>query len=303
MNGITVKKDSAKLIETFLGAQDVTAQTKETYRRSIRPFFKWIDAEGLDLATATRIDLLKYKAFLSNKKPATQATYIVAVRRLYAWLESEKIYPDIAKTVKAGGQSHGFRKDPLTIEQVKRLLSRIERNTIKGKRDFALINLLIRTGLRTIEVERANVEDIRQSGGEALLYIQGKGRSEKDAFVLLTPESLDPIMDYLRARGPVDDIDPLFEATGNKAGGERLTTRSISRIVKDRMGSADIVSNRLTAHSLRHTAITLSLLGGATIQETQNFARHSNINTTMIYAHNIDRIGNAPERKIAGLLG
>ena len=52
MNGITVKKDSAKLIETFLGAQDVTAQTKETYRRSIRPFFKWIDAEGLDLATA-----------------------------------------------------------------------------------------------------------------------------------------------------------------------------------------------------------------------------------------------------------
>ena len=151
--------------------------------------------------------------------------------------------------------------------------------------------------------ERANVEDIRQSGGEALLYIQGKGRSEKDAFVLLTPESLDPIMDYLRARGPVGDIDPLFEATGNKAGGERLTTRSISRIVKERMGSADIVSNRLTAHSLRHTAITLSLLGGATIQETQNFARHSNINTTMIYAHNIDRIGNAPERKIAGLLG
>jgi len=49
MNRITVKKDSAKLIETFLGAQDVTAQTKETYRRSIRPFFKWIDAEGLDL--------------------------------------------------------------------------------------------------------------------------------------------------------------------------------------------------------------------------------------------------------------
>ncbi len=302
MTEIKVKNEDGRIIDAFLNAQDVTDATKETYRRSIRPFLNWLETEGLELSTVTRADLLRYKSSLSEKKPATIATYIVAVRRLFAFLEAERILPDIAKTIKAGGQAHGFRKDPLTIAQVKKMLSGIETTTLRGKRDFALINLLIRTGLRTIEVERADVGDIRQSAGEALLYIQGKGRQEKDAFVLLTPETLDPIMDYIRSRGKVADGDPLFCATGNKAGGERLTTRSISRIVKDRMGSADIVSNRLTAHSLRHTAITLSLLGGATIQETQTFARHANINTTMIYAHNIDRIGNAPERKIAGIL-
>ena len=57
-------------------------------------------------------------------------------------------------------------------------------------------------------------------------------------------------------------------------------------------------SDRLTAHSLRHTAITLALKGGATIQEAQALGRHANINTTLIYAHNIDRLTQAPERKI-----
>ena len=82
----------------------------------------------------------------------------------------------------------------------------------------------------------------------------------------------------------------------------RLTTRSISRIVKDNLRKAGIDSDRITAHSLRHTAVTLSLLGGATIQEAQSMARHKNINTTLIYAHNINRIKHAPERVIDTML-
>ena len=63
-----------------------------------------------------------------------------------------------------------------------------------------------------------------------------------------------------------------------------------------------LVNGRLTAHSLRHTASTLSLQGGATIQEAQALGRHASIDTTMLYAHNIERIAQAPERKIAELL-
>jgi len=81
-----------------------------------------------------------------------------------------------------------------------------------------------------------------------------------------------------------------------------MTTRSISRIVKAALKGAGMDSDRLTAHSLRHTAVTLSLLAGASIQEAQSMVRHSNINTTLIYAHNIDRIGKAAERRIDTLL-
>jgi integrase/recombinase XerC/integrase/recombinase XerD len=61
-------------------------------------------------------------------------------------------------------------------------------------------------------------------------------------------------------------------------------------------------SKRFSAHSMRHTGITLSLKGGATIQEAQAMARHSSIDTTMIYAHNINRLLHAPERKIDDVL-
>jgi len=94
----------------------------------------------------------------------------------------------------------------------------------------------------------------------------------------------------------------LFPSLSDMNLGQRLTTRSVSRIVKSYLRKIGLNSNRLTAHSLRHTAITLCLQGGATIQEAQALGRHANINTTLIYAHNIDRLTQAPERKIDAVL-
>lgn len=68
------------------------------------------------------------------------------------------------------------------------------------------------------------------------------------------------------------------------------------------MKAAGYDSNRLTAHSCRHTAATLNLLAGASIQETQQLLRHSNINTTMIYLHNLERIKNNSEQRIDDLI-
>jgi integrase len=82
----------------------------------------------------------------------------------------------------------------------------------------------------------------------------------------------------------------------------RVTTRTISRIAKNHLRGINLDSDRLTARSFRHTAITLSLKGGATIQEAQGMARHASITTTMEYAHNMDRIKTASERKIDALL-
>ena len=61
-------------------------------------------------------------------------------------------------------------------------------------------------------------------------------------------------------------------------------------------------SKRYSANSLRHTAITLSLKAGVTLQEAQMLARHADISTTHIYSRNLDRIDNSPERKIDDIL-
>lgn len=296
-----IQPGKVNIIEIYLASIDVKPKTKETYRRALKRFMEWLSDNSL--VQPSRADILAYKGYLlDNFTACTVSSYLTAVKGFYIYLEAEKISPNVANGIKGAKHQQGFKKDPLTVEQAKNVLIEIDTKDITGLRDYAIINLLIRTGLRTIEIERANIEDIRQQAGEALLYIQGKGRDSKDDFVLLTESTLKPIRDYIKARGKTKPTDPLFTSHSNKNYGGRLTTRSISRLVKNHLKNSGIDSDRITAHSLRHTAVTLSLIGGATIQEAQSMARHKNINTTLIYAHNINRIKQAPERRIDSLL-
>lgn len=295
--------DLAALIEAFLRALDVAESSRRTYRRALSRFTGWISREGI--RRPAREDILAYRRTLEEEglSSFTVSCYLTAVRKLFEWTETAKIYPNVARGIKGGKRPRGFRKDPLTVDQARELLSGIDRATLEGKRNYALLNLLLRTGIRTIEAARADVGDIRQEGGEAVLWIQGKGRDTKDEFVLLTRATLSPVREYLEARKVQDPEAPLFASLSDRNQGGRLTTRSVSRIVKEHLREVGIDDRRITAHSLRHTAITLSLLGGATIQEARSLGRHASIDTTLIYAHNIERTSErAPERRIDALL-
>ena len=299
-----IKQDYFVLKKNFLDSIDLKKSSIDVYSRQLEGFIQWIAKKKV--YEPSRDDILQYKEYLYKKdlSALTISSYIVVIRKFFAWLESNKVYPNIAKDIKGMKRNGGFRKDTLTIEQIRDVLMNINIDSIKGKRDFAIINLLIRTGLRTIEIARANIADIRQKGGCSILWIQGKGRDTKDEFVVLTDETLRPIQSYLEGRSPSTkrERSPLFMSHSSRNNGERLTTRSISRIVKNHLVHAGLDNARMTAHSLRHTAITLALQAGASIQEAQALGRHANINTTMIYAHNINRIENAPEHKIEKLL-
>jgi integrase/recombinase XerC len=83
------------------------------------------------------------------------------------------------------------------------------------------------------------------------------------------------------------------------ASSRGLYTESISRIIKTHFRNVGMNSDRLTAHSLRHTAATLNLLNGGTLEETRQMMRHTSINTTMIYNHAIERAKNNSEKRTA----
>lgn len=301
MDNAVVLRGSAEVVQKYIDLLDVKPKSRDTYQKALKQFMLFLESNAI--TQPTRADILKYKAYLmDNYKACTVSSYMTAVKGFFAFMEAEKIYPNIANGIKGAKHQQGFRKDALTVDQAIRLLKGIDTTTLEGKRNYALINLLLNTGLRTIEAERASIGDIRQEGGEALLYIQGKGRDSKDAFVVLTDSTLYPIQKYLKARSIIDPKAPLFASHSDRNEGNRITTRTISWIVKEALRAVGIDSERITAHSLRHTAVTFSLLAGATIQEAQAMARHANVNTTLIYAHNIDRIAKAPERKIEAML-
>jgi len=292
------------LIERFLFSQDVSESTRINYQKYLKRFFEWVKVEGLNLSDLTREDVIRYKKDLRETlTPDSVNSYLVAVRNFFKHVSSKTSFPNIAKDVKNCKIKKGFKKDALTKDQVKRLINSIDTETLRGLRDKALINLIAHTGLRRIEINRANVGDLRQEGEDKLLYVQGKGRREKDEFVVITDREIyEPLEAYLKAREKVESFGPLFVSHSNRNAEKRLTTRSISRIVKNRLREIGINNPRLSCHSLRHTALTLSLKAGASLEATQRLGRHKSINTTLIYLHHIDRLKDAPEKRITQYL-
>lgn len=280
------------LFHRFVSFLDVKPKTVETYSKALRQLWLYFNEEGI--AYPEREDLLSYREELKARghKPATIQSYITAARLFFRWTAQEGIYPNIAEHLKGATIDKGHKKDYLTSAQAKDLLDNIDRSTLKGLRDYAMLSLMITGGLRAIEVRRANVQDLRAAGDMTVLYIQGKGRDEKSEYVKVSEPVERAIREYLAARGKQPESAPLFTSLSNNSQGARLTTRSISGTVKQHMQAAGFDSDRLTAHSLRHTAVTLSLLAGRDLAEVQQFARHANIATTMIYNHAIEKAKN-----------
>lgn len=303
---LQVAPSFSNLVASFLASQDVSQASRATYSRSLKRFISWLEASGRlqALGQLKREDILAFRDEMASSglSSYTVSSYLTVTRKFFEWLEAEKIFPNIAKGIKGLKKPRGFRKDCLSPEQLKKALQAMDASRLEGLRDFALFNLVARTGLRTIEASRAMVGDIRQESGQPVLWIQGKGRDSKDDFVLLTPEALEPVKTYLQARKEagqtLGDSAPLFCSHSDRNQGQSLTARSISRVIKEALRKVGLDDKRLSAHSLRHTAISLSIQNGASVEQARAMARHSDIKTTMIYFHNLDRVKDGAERFI-----
>jgi integrase/recombinase XerC/integrase/recombinase XerD len=291
------------LVDSFIQAQDVKLSSKELYRRTLKQYFNWIDKKNYLLSEIARPQLLEYKDELLNSgmSSLTVGSYITSVRRFYEWAEANKFYPNVAKGIKTPKRKQQFKKQPLLPEQATALLSYYQDRTL---RDYAVISLLLRTGLRTIEVIRASVEDIVFKGSQRVLLVHGKGRDEKDNFVLLTDKAYKPIAEYLATRGKVNSSEPLFTSSSNNSKGERLTTRTISYIAKEGLKAIGLDERSFTAHSLRHTTAVNILRGGGSLEQAQFTLRHSNPATTQIYTATLNeerRLQNSGEALLDNL--
>lgn len=287
-------------VEAFLSECDIRANSKNVYRRGLLYFFKWVESTGRTISELTRADILAFKeTLLQTHSNLTIAGYMVALRRFYEWTEGCKLYPNIARGIKSPKRKNAYLKEHLRENQIHDLLKYYEGNL----RDYAIINLLLRTGLRTIEVVRANIEDITFKGGQRILRVWGKGRDDKDSFVVLTDKAYAPIRTYLDTRKSATLKEPLFISTSNRNLCGRLTTRTISKICKEGFRAIGIDAHEYTAHSLRHTTAVMLLKHG-TLSDVQSVLRHASPATSQIYTKSIEeelRLANPSEIKLDGI--
>lgn len=319
---ITIEKDGSlvsitlddNLFERWLVFLDITNEkTKNSYRVAIKRFAQYLS--DFQIRYPTRQDLYNYREHLLttthetsdgfvNYSQSTVRLYITVVKLFFKWLEYEKVYKNIALGVKSPVIQNNRKKKSLTPDQVKLILSAIDTRTLTGARDYAIIVLMTTTGLRTESVSLANVGDISSRGNDThILVYKGKGHTEKDTEVYITKEAYEAIQHYftkrLSAGGNVSKGSPLFVSASNENKNQFLSTRSYRKIIKERMKAVGIDDEKYTAHSLRHTAATVNIRNGGTLEETQQLLNHKDIHTTMIYLDEIKKEDNKSEFRIA----
>ena len=273
-----------ELIRDFINSLDRRPTTKETYRKALIEFGKWLgNTSPLGLASN---DIERYKEYINSKhlSSSSMSAYLTAVRRLYDYLEEQgKVGENPAKKVKGGARPKRHSTRALTRKEVDKLFESIDSNSALGIRDSAILNLMVRCGLSEIEIVRANLEDIKHKGPQKIIYVQGKNKDTKDEFVVLPPKAERSINLYLSNRGDSKEDEPLFWGVGNRAIRDRMSTRAIRARVSQCFEKAGLKEKGITPYSLRHTAVILSIESGATVSEVMQMLRVKTINTAQVY--------------------
>ena len=241
-------------------------------------------------------------------KPATVKNYLQSVKQFFTWTDASGYYPNIAANIHAPKIRQDIHKkealtaadvlaveNSITVQAIAKATAaasndndtagRYNRAIEQGQRLKAIYLLAVTAGLRCIEISRANVKDIERHGNRAYIYIHGKGHTEADTRQPIALPVYEAIREYLKTRGQPKGNAPLFAATGNRSGGKRLASTTISTMLKQALIQAGYNSERISAHSLRHTAGTAAQDLTGNLYLTQQYMRHASPAITEIYLH------------------
>lgn len=291
------KQDTPALVATTFAdtsieatLTDVAGQlaptSKRVYGQDAKVFAAWLNEHRLAPHTLTRQDVIAFRAYLAGRYPPVTANRIFSVaRRLIDEQVKNGILVDNPfKTVKGFKVANETTHTVLKSNQARALLAAIDRSSARGKRDYALLMLLLRTGIRRSECAALTIGDIQMQEGHHVAIIQ-HGKGNKRRTVKLPVDVFRAIQMYLEStcRAGAAPTSPLF--TGFVKGGrptvQGISDKLIERVVKQYATMIGV--DTLTPHGLRASFITLALENKATLHQVQYAAGHADPRTTERY--------------------
>lgn len=243
--------------------REKSPDTVGTYTRALREFERWF-AGQVDSFSFSEDGVEAYKTYLettrSLKKPSV-STYLTALRRFCQYLVDIGLMdknPALAVKVLDNPRPEEHSRAVLAEADIRQLLQVLDDTTLLGKRDQAIVYLMLYAGLSEIEVIRADVRDIARMLDGTFLRVQGKGQAYKKQEALLPPPVIEKIDRYLEARGSVQPEHPLFVSHGHRSNGQRLNTRSVRSRISQYLAAANLPTKsdgkKVSPHSLTYTA-------------------------------------------------
>ena len=277
-----------------------SAQTRRAYESDIRAFMAFTGiAQPEEFRTVARGHVLAWRADLEKQglAGATIRRKLAALASLYEYLcDANAVTHNPVKGVKRPKVDSYEGKTPaLGDAQVRQLLEAPPSDTLKGKRDRAILSVLAYHALRREELTKLRVRDYSQERrGVPHLRVQGKG--SKLRYIPTHPNTLRLVAEYLEVAGHGPDLDgPLFRPIRNQVEGHTATALTpggvYAEVVVRYMNQLGITGENMGPHALRATAATSALEHNADIARVQEWLGHASISTTRVY----DRRGSKPE--------
>lgn len=270
-------------------------QTRRAYERDLKDFFQTVTgseptpqliAEFLNLERFDAVGIvLGYKAGLMDRglAEATVNRRLAAIRSLVDYARKVGKCSWTLQDVK-GEKVKSYRDTSgVSADLYKDVLASIDRTTLKGKRDYALLRLLWDNALRRGEVVKTQLKDFDPACRTLLIY--GKGKGTQSETVSLSLPTVEALQEWLSCRELQADA-PLFCSLDNASAGNPLTGDGIYKLVSGYCKAAGI-TKRMSPHRVRHSAVTAALdATGGDVRRVQKLSRHANLNTLMIYDDN-----------------
>jgi site-specific recombinase XerD len=276
-------------------------RTRRAYQVDLQDFMRFTGIQRPDeFRVVTRAHILAWRKTLEARSlsGATIRRKLAALSSLFEYLcEKNSVSLNPVAGVKRPKSNGNEGKTPaLGDHQARALLDAPDPDTLKGKRDRALLAVLLYHGLRREELCLLKIRDIHHRRGVPHLRIHGKG--SKVRHVPLHPASAERLHTYLEASGHAGSPDsPLFQPL--RAAGAAMTGDGVYKSVRGHMERAGISVDGLGVHGLHATAATNALENSAAIEQVQEWLGHANISTTRLYDRRQQRPEDSPTFKVA----
>lgn len=270
--------------------------TKRAYQNDLADFFLTMTGSAATpelinrFVSMTRFNavelVLKYKASMIARglTEATLNRRLAAIKSLVKYSKTIGLCDWDLSDIR-GEKLKSYRDTSgITVEQMADMLNNPNRETVKGKRDYAMLRLFWELALRRGEVAKINIEDFDPE--MCTVAILGKGRGTQKETMTIHERTRDAVLEWLATRENLQPADPLFVSVDRASKGHRLTGQGIAKFVGT-MAKAAGITKKMSPHRLRHTAITAALEAtNGDVRKVQKLSRHSKIETVMIYDDN-----------------
>jgi integrase/recombinase XerC len=271
--------------------RNVSAHTLRNYMSDLEQFYDYlcpVDSAGnrrpIEIRQIDHITIREYlaKLYREKRKKTSIARKLATLRTFFKFLCREQVLEMNPARLVSSPRLEKKLPKVLSVDDVIRFIETPDTETVLGKRDRAILELLYGTGIRVAELAGINLDDIDFKNES----IRVRGKRRKERIVPFGSKAKEALQDYLGVRGellveaPEDQRDPM--ALFMNYQGTRITTRSVGRML-DKYLIECAMEHDISPHSLRHSFATHLLSAGADLRAIQELLGHARLSTTQIY--------------------